>query len=169
MPTWAGVSAWVGVAAEPIAYAYPAYSTTVIYDDPTGADAVAHKAQADEAAELAEAGQNPDAGADWMELGVFALVVDGQTQPGAMVQMSVSKEGIIKGTYYDVLTDTTQPLSGSLDTTTQKVAWSLDSNKSIVYETGLETLTEDQGPMLVYFGGNQTQKWTMVRVEEEAS
>jgi hypothetical protein len=170
VPTWAAVAAWVGVAAQPVGYAYPTSSNTVVYAAPASEEAIAETEPAQNADQIAAADKDAaDPNAQWMELGVFALTADGQAQPTAMVQLSVSKDGAVKGTHYDVLTDTTQPLSGSVDKTTQRVVWSLASNKSVVYETSLLTLTGTQGAMLIHFPGNQSQRWNVARVAQNAS
>lgn len=172
--TWVGLAAWCGVTAAPVSYGYGGYGESVSYPaEPAANDAAAaaYEKEVDQASQLAAAGQQSQAAldqGDWMSVGVFALVPGGQTQANSTVQLNVSKDGIVKGTYYDMLTDSVQPLSGSINLQTQMVAWALDSNKSIVYETGLQTLTENEGPVMVHLPGNQSQKWLMVRMQEPA-
>ena len=164
----------MGVAAQPVAYDYGGYGDTVYYPtepgQPADANAAAYQQEVQQANQLAGAGQKAAGAAandaDWMPVGVFALMPNGQAQSNTMVQLSISKQGIVKGSYYDMVTDTIQPLAGSVDKKTQMVAWSLESNKSVVYETGLQNLTQDEGPVMVHFPGNHSQKWKMVRMEE---
>ena len=52
---------------------------------------------------------------------------------------------------------------------TQGAAWTVGDKKSTVVETGIYNLTQDETPVLVHFGNQQTQTWLMVRVEEPES
>lgn len=152
--------------ADPVSYGYSGYGDSGAYEQ---GDA-AYEEQVEQASELATAGQADEMDhAEWLPLGVFAMLPEGQSQANAVVQLAISQEGIIKGSYYDVLTNADQPLSGSIDRDTQRAAWSLDANKAVVYETGLENLTRDEAPLLVHFNASQTRKWLMVRMKEDAA
>ncbi len=105
---------------------------------------------------------------DWLPLGVFALS-QGETAASDMfVQLAVNKDGVIAGYYFNSATDTTRPIQGSVDTKTQRAAWTFADGKNtdIVMETGIYNLTEDQTEALIHFGKEKTQKWLMVRLEE---
>ena len=104
---------------------------------------------------------------DWFPLGMFSLVPPGNTDGSAMLQLAIGKDGAIRGTYQDVMTNSVFPLSGSLDKKTQNVSWNLDANKAVVYETGLHNLTEPITALMVRFGDQKKQKWTMRRVDVE--
>jgi hypothetical protein len=54
-----------------------------------------------------------------------------------------------------------------VDRKTQRAAWKTadGTNESIVMETGIYNLTQDEVSVLVHFGPDTTQTWTMVRVE----
>ena len=60
---------------------------------------------------------------EWMPLGVFAVTEEDATDTGMMVQLAVSKEGIIAGTFYNEITDTSRPVEGMVDRETQRAAW----------------------------------------------
>jgi hypothetical protein len=49
---------------------------------------------------------------------------------------------------------------------TQGAVWTIGDNKDAVLETGIYYLTQDETPVLVHFGTDQTQQWLMVRLEE---
>ena len=57
--------------------------------------------------------------------------------------------------------------SGSLDKKPRKVSWNLDASKAVVYETGLHNPTEPTTALVVRFGDQKKQKWTMRRVDVE--
>jgi hypothetical protein len=81
-----------------------------------------------------------------------------------MLQLAVSRQGTIQGSYYDALADSTSPVHGSLDRQTQRVAWTVGADGKTVMETGLTNLTQDQSPVLVHFPDGRTQQWLLVRL-----
>ena len=66
------------------------------------------------------------------------------------------------------LSDTTLPVYGSVDKKTQRAAWTVGDRKDTTYEAGLANLTKSETTMLVHFGKDRTQQWTLVRVEQPA-
>jgi len=102
-----------------------------------------------------------------MPLGVFAVTTkEEETEPSMYMQLAVSKDGIISGTYYNSATDSGQPIQGAVDPETQRAAWTIGDNKTTVVETGVYNLTQDETPILVHFGTDRTQQWFMARLEE---
>ena len=63
------------------------------------------------------------------------------------------------------MTDTTVPISGSVDKRTQCAAWIVGDKKDTVYETGVGNLSQPETAMLVHTGKDRTQQWTLVRLE----
>ena len=82
--------------------------------------------------------------------------------------VAVNKSGVIRGNYYNALSDTTVPVSGSVDQKTRRAAWTVGDRKQPVFEAGLANLTKSQTTMLVHFGEDRTQQWTLVRIEQPA-
>jgi hypothetical protein len=105
---------------------------------------------------------------EWMPLGVFAVTREGVDDTNLLLQLAVSKEGIIAGTMFNESTETSRPVEGMVDKETQRAAWSPADGKNtdVVMETGLYNLTENEATVLVHFGAEQTQTWAMVRLEE---
>lgn len=105
---------------------------------------------------------------EWMPLGVFALTQPGTDESNMLLQLAVSEEGIIAGTFYNEATDVARPIEGMVDKETQRTAWRATDGKnpSLVIETGIYNLAEDQTTALVHFGSEKTQEWLMVRLEE---
>ena len=54
------------------------------------------------------------------------------------------------------------PISGQVDKKTQRVAWKIGSNHTVL-ETSLQNLTQDVASCLVHFGADVTQTWLLVR------
>lgn len=83
-------------------------------------------------------------------------------------QLAINKDGIIRGNYYNGLTDTTVPVSGSVDKNALRAAWIIGDKKDVVYETGVGNLSQAETSMLVHQGKDRTQQWTLVRLEPPA-
>ena len=111
--------------------------------------------------------QEQAAQAEWMPLGTFAVSMNEKdTRPSMVTQLAVSREGIVSGMLYNVDTDQTQVIQGQVDKETQRVAFRIGENETIVAETGLYNLTQDEAPVLVHFGPDQIERYLLVRLEE---
>ena len=80
-------------------------------------------------------------------------------------QLAVNHQGIVRGNFYNTVTDTTLPVHGAVDKKTQRVSWTMGDNKSTVIDTGLANLTKDEGPALMHIGKDRTQEWLLVRLK----
>ena len=89
-----------------------------------------------------------------------------QTQTDKVVQLAVNKDGIIRGNFQDNLTDKVVPVVGSVDKQTQRVALRPEGNDSIVVETSLYNLTNDEVPVLVHFGADRQELRTLMRLKQ---
>jgi hypothetical protein len=170
--TWGAITGWVGYGwSEPVSYNY---GDTVYYEGDTVYQGDQVVASADEYAQQAEtiaasAPETPPADAQWMPLGVFALTPDGEASgadPTLFLQLAISKEGIISGTFSNTATSQTQGIEGMADKKSQRCAWTVAGNTRPIMETGVNNLTEDTAPALVHFADGQTQQWLMVRLED---
>jgi hypothetical protein len=168
---WAPLSGWVDYGwSEPIYYNY---GENVYYDDGNvyyGDQVVATE---DEYAKQAEAiatnvpETKPDA-KDWMPLGVFAITQDGEptgAQPTMFLQLAVSKQGILSGTFQNTATSTVKAVEGMVDKQTQRAAWTAEGQKRPLMETGIANLTQDTAAVLVHFPDESTQRALLVRLE----
>ncbi len=105
---------------------------------------------------------------EWLPLGVFALTSEDVNASHMYLQLAVSKKGIISGTFYNETTGATHPIEGMVDEKTQRAVWKTadGTNTNVVMETGIYNLTQDQAEVLVHFGPEKTQTWTLVRLKE---
>jgi hypothetical protein len=103
---------------------------------------------------------------NWKPLGVFSLVQGEQSSTTMMFQLAVDKRGTIKGNYYNALTGDQKPLSGAVDKKTMRACWTVGGNKEVVYDTGLANLLQPQGSLLIHYGKDNTQQWTLVRLKQ---
>jgi uncharacterized protein (TIGR03000 family) len=169
--TWPLLTGWFGGLAAPIYYDY---GTNIVYqgdqvyiDDQPGPTAAVYYQQAADLALSAPPAPPPAKDEEWQSLGVFALVQGEQSDTTAVFQLAVNKAGIIRGNYYDVLTDTNLPVRGAVDKKTQRASWVVGDQKTTVYDTGIANLTKDESPLLIHFGKDRTQQWLLVRVAEK--
>jgi hypothetical protein len=105
---------------------------------------------------------------EWMPLGVFAITSENVNASNTYLQLAVSKDGMIAGTYYNESTGAMHPIEGMVDERTQRAAWRAadGTNANIVMETGIFDLTQDEATALVHFGPDDTQVVVLVRLEE---
>jgi len=152
---------------------YSDYGTTTVYDGDTvyvNGDAAGSSAEyASQATAIADAGQqsSPPEGDEPMTLGVFGMVQGEETIANQIVQLKLNKQGGITGEYYNATTDTTEKLAGSVDKKTQRAAWKVGDNPKVVYEVSIANLTKPETTMLIHYGSEKTQQWTLVRIENE--
>ena len=171
--TWrAPATVW----AEPVYYDY-GQGGNVVYNDNSvyiNGDQVATTTEfAQSAAELATvpppASEEEAEQVEWLPLGTFAVSAgEKDVDPNRIVQLAVSKTGIISGTLYNTETDATQSVQGQVDKDTQRVAFRIGESEDIVVESGLYNLTQEQAPLLVHFGPNKVENWLLVRLEDPA-
>jgi hypothetical protein len=167
--TWFGLADWLGCDSTPVDYDY---GNTVLYQGDNvyveGQSVGSEGQYYDQASSLAATGTgSQDDQSQWMSLGVFGMVQGTQTNPTMIFQLAVNKQGIIRGNCYNTVTQSTLPVQGAVDKTTQRVAWTVGSNTTTVFDTGLDNLTKDQAPTLVHIGKDDTQQWLMVRLNQK--
>jgi hypothetical protein len=168
--TWYDAAAYCGYAsAAPVYYDY---GNNVTYQDNSvyvnGQDVGTSQQYYDQAVQLAQTGTDADAPSDgdWLPLGVFALTKPGTTKSDVTIQLAVNKAGVIRGNYTDSVTNQTQVVHGSVDKSTQRVAFTVGDNTKNVIETGLYNLTKDESPCLIHLGQDTTEQWILVRLKQ---
>jgi hypothetical protein len=140
---------------------------SVYYGDEPVASEEEYAAQAEAIAMSAP--ETEPAADDWMPLGVFAITSDGEptgAEPTMFLQLAVSKQGVISGTFQNTATNATQEIEGMVDKQTQRAAWSAVGKSRPLMECGIVNLTEDTTATLVHFPDGTTQQWLLVRVQK---
>ena len=139
----------------------------VYYGDEVVATSEEYAQQAEDIALSAPAEIPEDS--EWLTLGVFAVTQDGQgaeTDPTLLLQLAVSKDGVVAGTLFNSKTEESQEIEGMVDRETQRVAFVVSGKTTPIMETGMQNLTEDEAPALLHFENGETQQWLLVRLEE---
>jgi hypothetical protein len=108
------------------------------------------------------------ADADWMPLGVFAVTPDGENQPSVIMQLAITKNGILGGTATDQQAGTSFNIQGTVDQKTQRAVWSyVDAgNHRIVMESSVNNLTQDESTGLIHYSANDQRVVEFVRMPE---
>ena len=169
---WGAMSGWVDYGwTDPVYYNYGdnVYyeDGSVYYGDQPICGEVEYIQQAETIA-LSEPETKP-AAEDWMPLGVFAITQDGEptgADPTMFLQLAVSKQGVISGTFQNTATNSVQAIEGMVDKQTQRAAWTVAGESRPLMETGIVNLTQDATAALVHFPDDTTQQMLLVRLEK---
>jgi hypothetical protein len=101
----------------------------------------------------------------WRSLGVFALARSEESNPSTFMSLAIDKDGLIRGSYYDAVSDSTMNITGKVDKKTQRAAWTIGDKKLPVYDAGLANLTQQQTTILVHRDGGKVEQMLLVRVQ----
>ena len=82
------------------------------------------------------------------------------------LQVAVSREAIVAGTYFSAQTNEYLQLVGGLDKETQRVAMTIGDKEDVVIETGMYNLTVNESSALLHFEDGTIQNWILVRMPE---
>jgi hypothetical protein len=167
--TWNSLGAYCGYAAQPVYYDYGnnvTYQGNDVYVN--GQDTGTSQQYYDQAATLASTGTAAAAPSDgdWLPLGVFSFSKQDHPSSNLVLQLAVNKQGVIRGNYTDTISKQTQPVHGSVDKASQRVAFTVGDNTTTIVETGLYNLTKDESPALMHFGQDRTEQWLLVRIPQ---
>jgi hypothetical protein len=168
-PAYTSLVSWCEVPETPIYYDYG--STVVFRDDDVYTDgdlSGSVEGYANQAISLADSGRKsePKEDDEWRPLGVFAIVQGDEKTSNQVFQLAVNKGRLIRGNYYDALSDTVLPVTGKVGRKSGRATWTIGKRHDTVYEAGLANLTRKETTMLVHFGKKRTQEWILVRLEE---
>jgi hypothetical protein len=174
---WGTAAAWLGLSALD---GVGGVNDTTVYTgdansepDSTDGEPVDQTADADErgddtfepsatdSQELAGSGASVPTDANFLPLGVYSIAPAGQDEATALLHLAISKQGVLRGTYYDTKTDKDQPIQGAFDKSTGRVAWTVGDDSQDVYETSLKDLTEPSGPVTVHAPHGKSTEWTI--------
>ncbi len=143
------------------------YEDETVYVNEEPIPAEEYAAQAEEIATTVPEVEAPEE-MEWLPLGVFALTQDGgDAVPTMFLQLAISKEGIIAGTYQNKSTGQTESIEGMADPESQRAAWTIAGKSTPIMETGLANLTQNETKLLVHFADGQTQEWMMLHIEND--
>jgi hypothetical protein len=148
--TFAAVSAWLGWPAD-----------TVATDDNAADD----DDDSDQEQSVTAQSSTADGGSDeWLGLGVYKLMPPNQKEASALLQLGVNRDGALRGSYYDLLTDQTYTIRGTIDKQSQRVTWTIGPQDSVEFQATLGELTQpgDQ-PVNIRLLNGEMRQWHLWR------
>ena len=152
--TTAGLATWLAIPA------VAAPTTTTVAETTPSTETAAEPGST--ANTLAQSGATDDRAADeWLPLGVFALQPTGSTDATRMLQLSVNRDGLLRGDHFDVLSEETQALKGAIDKSTQRVAWTIGKDGRVVFQSTLADLTKPEGAVTAFFPDGKSTAWQL--------
>ena len=157
----AGLSSWLGYSIASASTATAGATTAAATTQPVAAETTSAETAADQAAAA------PPADLEWLPLGVFASSPKGASQAHVYQQLAVSKQGELKGNYYDAISNAVQPITGSIDRETRKATWSIGTKGGATFETTLDALVETPSTVTMK-SGSSSQEWELVQMEKPA-
>lgn len=167
--TWNSCATYCGIVAEPVYYDYGSsvvYQMDQVYTD--GVKTASAAEYVEQATTIADTGREARVNKDeeWLPLGVFAMVQGEEQTSNHIFQLAVNKQGVIRGNYYDAVTDATSEVYGAVDKKTQLAAWTVGDKKKPIYEAGIANLTQDETTMMVHYDKDRSSQFTLIRVED---
>ncbi|MEX0642551.1 MAG: hypothetical protein WD468_07610 [Pirellulales bacterium] len=105
---------------------------------------------------------------EWLPLGVFAVSRDGVVDNNTLVQLAVTKDGVIGGTVLDKATGTTFDVEGTVDKQSQRAVWTYkdEAGRQVAMETSVYNLTQSEATAMVHYGPDDMKVVELVRLEE---
>jgi hypothetical protein len=171
MATWSNVNSWYGTPSPPVNYEYGNDLTyennnVMLYGKP-----IATTQQYWQSANnlVTQGEEAPPKDAKWLSLGMFAATRGDDSKSDMLFQLAIDKQATVRGNYYNTGDKNKQPIEGAVDKTTQRICWVVADRKNIVFDTGLYNLTQDETTLLVHFGAEKTEQWTLVRLKKPES
>ena len=169
--SWTTVNNWFGTTWPATSYDYGDELTYQGGNVALNGQPIATTAQYSQSANdlVTQGQQQPPKDAKWLPLGVFSAIRGDETKSDMLMELAVDKEGTVRGSYYNTGDKNSQPIDGAVDTKTQRIAWIVADRKNIVFDTGIYNLTKEETPILVHFGQDKTEQWTLVRIKKSES
>src|SRR4029078_1210614 len=93
---------------------------------------------------------------------------DGDNQPAVMMQLAITKNGILGGTATDPEAGDSFNVQGTVDPKTQRAVWAYTDgdNNRVVLESSINNLTQNESTGMIHFGPNDQQIVELVRMPE---
>jgi len=168
--TWGRLVPFCGFSSFPVYYDY---GTSVVYSGGSvmvqGESVGTPQQYSQQASAIAGTGSAAmeDPKDTWESLGVFAMVRAEEKDPSNYIQLAVNKDGILRGSYYNSISDTNEKVKGAVDKKTQRAAWTIGDKKQPVYEAGIMNLTREQTTALVHKGDDKVEQLLLFRIKPQ--
>ena len=104
-----------------------------------------------------------DASSPWLPLGTFAAVPAGGEQalaPHLFLELSLHRDGTVRGNYFDAVSDAVQPVAGRFDRETGSLTWRI-GGRGAEFETTADGLAAGRVEATVRRGTNE-RTWVLI-------
>jgi hypothetical protein len=105
---------------------------------------------------------------EWLPLGVFAVARDGVPDANVLMQLAVTRDGVIGGTIFNQLTGAAFDISGTVDRDSQRAIWTYfdETGARILMESSIFNLTQPAATGLIHYSPENMQVIELVRLEQ---
>ena len=162
--TSVAVANWIG-----IGYAGYGSAQAIPYYPVEAAPAQAYDQQIAAPTEVVATGKATQVAddAEWLNLGTFGLIPNGEKDMAYSVQLATTKDGLVRGLQWDFKANTTAEVQGSIQKDTLRIAWQATTQGSPYFETNLDQLTQEESLVNVYNPATKVLiSWQVIRVDE---
>ncbi|MBF0441933.1 MAG: hypothetical protein HQK54_08525 [Oligoflexales bacterium] len=171
-PFWAGFATGSTLASWLSWPPYNGYGTSqpIVYYPVEAAPTNVYETNVTQVTQTVSQGQNTTVPNDveWLNIGAFGLIPISQTTINFAVQLAVTKDGSLRGLYWDLGNDSAKEVVGFIDKDTMRIAWQeKDAPDSLYFETNVDQLTQQESLVNVYDPKNKTLvSWQVIQIEE---
>jgi len=106
---------------------------------------------------------NEEASSPWLPLGTFAAVAAGADRPVAphvFLELSLHRDGTVRGNYFDAVSDAVQPVAGRFDRETGTLTWRI-GGRGAEFETTADGLAAGRVEATVRRGTSE-RTWVLI-------
>lgn len=147
----AALSAWLAV---PVTTSTGSTETIVVVED----EAESAAAETDPASLAATSPTAAPDASSWMPIGSFAVRPSDAKESHRFVQLSVNRDGEIRGSYFDQVSDSVESVAGYVDKPTLTATWVIGVG-GVSFSSRLAELTKPEGTMTATFADGHTATW----------
>ena len=103
---------------------------------------------------------------EWLPLGVFALCKSESGDPTMFLQLAISREGIVAGSFANTTNNENLSVQGGADRESARLAVTIGDQQDVVIETGLYNVTEQQSGAMVHYQDGTRENWLLVKMPD---
>jgi hypothetical protein len=149
--TVAGVATWLGVPYASTIVETPATTTTVVTTE------AAPPSPAQAPTETTSVETPPDG--QWMPLGSFTLKPAGQREATRAINLSVSPDGVVRGSCFDLITDDAYDVRGTVNKKDLRISWTIGKNGKVQFYASVDELTKPEGVVTASYPDGRSAAW----------
>ncbi len=103
---------------------------------------------------------------EWLPLGVFALCKSQAGDPTMFLQLAITREGIVAGSFANTTNNENLSVQGGADRESTRLAITIGDQDDVVVETGLYNVTEQQSSAVVHYQDGTRENWLLVKMPD---